>query len=70
MILSGMLLPLDEGPRWMQALGTAGPLSHVVEAQRALFAGEFGTDAAHGLLAASTVAVMGQAVAVRAMHRG
>lgn len=70
MILSGMLLPLDEGPRWMQVLGAANPLSHVVEAQRALFAGEFGADAARGLLAAAAVAVVGLAVAVRAMRRG
>lgn len=70
MILSGMLLPLDEGPGWMQALGAANPLSHVVDAQRALFSGVFDGDAVRGLLAASAVAVVGLAVAVRAMRRG
>ena len=41
MILSGMLLPLETGPAWMQVAAKFNPLAYVVDAERALFAGEF-----------------------------
>ena len=40
LLLAGMLLPVDNGPDWLQALSKANPLTYVVDAQRALFAGD------------------------------
>jgi ABC-2 type transport system permease protein len=39
MLLSGVLLPMSLAPRWLRALAWVNPLSHVVDAQRALVAG-------------------------------
>ena len=41
LILSGMMLPLDAGPRWIQVLGAFNPLTYIVNAERALFSGTF-----------------------------
>jgi len=41
LILSGMMLPLEAGPRWIQVLGRFNPLTYIVDAERALFAGTF-----------------------------
>lgn len=69
MILSGMLLPLDAAPRWMQVLATANPLTYMVDAERALFNGVF-ADASvwQGALAASLLAALGLTVGIRAMR--
>lgn len=70
MILSGLLLPLDTGPRWMQVASTVNPLRWVVDAERALFAGDLAAPAVvWGLLAAAATAVLGLAVGVRAILR-
>ncbi|RZQ66075.1 ABC transporter permease [Amycolatopsis suaedae] len=70
LLLAGMLLPVDEGPRWLRVLSQLNPLTYVVDAQRALFAGEIftGTVGA-GLLSAAAVAVVGLLVGTRAMKR-
>ena len=70
MILSGMLLPLDDAPGWMDALSKANPLTHLVDAERMLFAGQV-TDAAVARGAVSAVAVMaiGLWVGIRAVSR-
>jgi ABC-2 type transport system permease protein len=39
LILSGMMLPLEAGPRWIQVLGLFNPLTYIVDAERALFSG-------------------------------
>lgn len=41
LILSGMMLPLEAGPRWMQVVAAFNPLTYIVNAERALFAGTF-----------------------------
>jgi ABC-2 type transport system permease protein len=41
LILSGMMLPLEAGPRWMQIAGRFNPLTYIVDAERALFSGTF-----------------------------
>jgi ABC-2 type transport system permease protein len=41
LILSGMMLPLEAGPRWMQIAGQFNPLTYIVNAERALFSGNF-----------------------------
>lgn len=41
-VLSGVFLPLESGPGWMQKAAEVNPITHIVEAERLLFAGEFG----------------------------
>lgn len=70
MILSGMLLPLDSGPGWMQVASRFNPLAYVVDAERALFSGELlSSTVAWGWLAALVTAAIGLAVGIRAMVR-
>lgn len=70
MLLSGMLLPLENGPGWMQALARFNPLAHVVAAERALFAGDIASAAVlWGWVAALATAGIGLAVGIRVMVR-
>ena len=70
LILSGTMLPLDNAPGWMQFLVDINPLGYVVDAERALFAGDFASPTVlHGGVAAVTVAAVGLGVGVRAMRR-
>ena len=41
LILSGMMLPLEAGPEWMQVVSRFNPLTYIVDAERALFSGTF-----------------------------
>jgi ABC-2 type transport system permease protein len=70
LLLAGVLLPIDDGPRWLQVAADLNPLSYVVDAERALFAGELpaGTVLA-GFAASAVVAALGLAVGVRTMNR-
>lgn len=68
MILSGILLPLDAAPAWMRVLSTANPLTHVVNAERDLFAGHLATaDVGWGILAALLTAALGILVGLRTL---
>jgi ABC-2 type transport system permease protein len=70
MILSGMLLPLETGPEWMQGLAKANPLAYVLDAERALFAGDVTTAAVGwGFVAAAATAAAGLVVGIRVMVR-
>ena len=70
LILSGMLLPLDAGPAWMQAVATVNPVNWIVQAERALLAGGFGEpEVLWGVVAALAVAAVGLLVGIRAMRR-
>ena len=70
MILSGILLPLETGPAWMRAVAQVNPLAFLVDAERALFAGELAsTDVAWGWIAALATAAAGLTVGVRSMVR-
>ena len=70
LILSGVLLPLDDGPAWMRAVATVNPINWVVQAERALFAGDLGAPVVlWGWVAALLLAAVGLAVGVRAMRR-
>ena len=70
LILSGMLLPLDAAPDWMRAVAAVNPVNWVVQAERALFAGDLGDiTVLWGWLAALAVAVVGLVVGVRAIRR-
>src|SRR3712207_4079510 len=70
LILSGMLLPLEAGPRWIQILGRFNPLTWIVDAERALFAGTF-ADPAIGwaVLAAVLTCLVGLWVGVKQVRR-
>ena len=68
LILSGTMLPLDDAPGWMKVLVNINPLHYVVEAERALFVGDFDTKTVlSGVIAALIVAVGGIAAGVRAI---
>ncbi|GIG88668.1 ABC transporter permease [Plantactinospora endophytica] len=70
MLLSGMLLPLDTGPGWMRVAAHFNPLAYLVDAERALFAGDLGsTTVLWGWVAALVTAAVGLTVGVRAMAR-
>lgn len=70
MILSGMLLPLDHGPQWMQVAAAFNPISYVVAAERALLSGDVASMAvAWGFVAAAVLAAIGLSVGIRAMRK-
>lgn len=70
MILSGMLLPIEQGPEWMQVAAAINPISHVVTATRALFAGDLASSAVMGGFAAAlALAAVGLWVGVSAIRR-
>ena len=70
LILSGMMLPLEAGPRWIQVVGAFNPLTYIVNAERALFAGSF-TDPAIPLavLAAVLTCAAGLLVGIKQVRR-
>lgn len=70
MILSGMLLPLDVAPGWMRVVAAVNPLNWVVQAARALLAGELGDIVVlWGWVAALALAAVGLWAGVRAIRR-
>ncbi|MVA75320.1 ABC transporter permease [Auraticoccus sp. F435] len=70
LILSGMMLPLETAPGWMQLASRFNPLTYLVEAERALFAGTFADPSVlWGLVAAAVTAVVGLTVGVRTITR-
>lgn len=70
MILSGMLLPLETGPEWMRTASRFNPLTYMVDAERALFAGNIADrDVLWGVVAAVLTAALGMAVGIRMMTR-
>ncbi|WP_370326726.1 ABC transporter permease [Euzebya sp.] len=69
LILSGTLLPLEAGPAWMRVAAQANPLTHLLDAERALFAGDLWSgDVLAGVIAAAATAVVGLAIGIRAMR--
>ncbi|WP_430783067.1 ABC transporter permease [Actinoplanes sp. G11-F43] len=70
LLLAGVLLPLDGGPGWLQALSKINPMTYVVSAERALFSGDvLSRTTVEGLAAAALMCALGLAVGVRAMRR-
>ncbi len=70
LILSGMMLPLETGPDWMQALSKANPLTYIVDAERVLFSGTFDDSAVvYGIIAAIVTAAVGLWVGVRTVTK-
>src|SRR3954452_10431994 len=69
LLLAGVLLPLQGAPGWLLFASHLDPLSYVVDAERALFAGTFPADTvAYGALASGLVAAVGLLVGLRAMR--
>jgi ABC-2 type transport system permease protein len=70
LLLAGMLLPIGAGPGWLQTLARVNPLTYVVDAERALFNGDFAAGTTGGaIVAALIVAALGLFVGTRAMQR-
>ncbi len=70
LFLSGLMLPLEMGPGWMQTVGRWNPLTYVVEAQRALFDGRLTEGVVlQGTASVVALAVVGLALGTRAMRR-
>lgn len=61
MLLSGILLPMSVGPRWLRTVANVNPFSHTVDAARAMFSGHFDTSQVYlgtGLTVAVAVVFM------------
>jgi ABC-2 type transport system permease protein len=60
LLLSGILIPMSYGPRWLQDVGNINPLTHVVTGARQLFAGHLwnGSVAIAVLICAGLAAAM------------
>jgi ABC-2 type transport system permease protein len=70
LILSGLLLPLDDAPAWMQVVATVNPVNWIVQAERALLSGAMADPVVlNGGIAAAALAVVGLVVGIRAMKR-
>jgi len=70
LILSGMMLPLEAGPRWMQIAGQFNPLTYIVNAERALFSGTFlDRSVPLAILAALITCALGLWIGVRQVAR-
>ena len=69
MILSGIMLPIEAGPEWMQVASRFNPLTYLVNAERELFAGSIGPATLYGLVAAVVTAIIGLVVGIRTISR-
>ena len=70
LLTAGVLLPVEGAPQWLEVVSTLNPMTYVVDAVRALFAGTFPVDVVvQGVLGAGVVAAAGLWVGVRAMRR-
>ncbi len=70
LLSAGVLLPLDAAPAWLTWSSRANPLTYVVDAARALFAGTYdGSVVLGGFVAAFVLLAVGLAVGIRRMQR-
>jgi ABC-2 type transport system permease protein len=70
MLLGGVLLPMEMAPDWLYAASRFNPLTYVVEAERALFLGNFASmEVVYGTLVVLAVLVVGLAVGVATIRR-
>ncbi len=70
LILSGMMLPLEAGPEWMQIASRFNPLTYIVDAERALFSGTFADSSVPlAILAALITCAVGLWVGVGQVRR-
>lgn len=70
LLLSGMLLPMELGPDWLQFLSAINPITYIVDAERALFNGEFtNISVLWGTISAVAITVVGLLLGTRGMRR-
>jgi ABC-2 type transport system permease protein len=70
LLLSGILLPMTLGPRWLQRIAALNPFSHIVDAARVAFNDRLGDSSlVIGLVCAAALAVAGLAIATRTFQR-
>ncbi len=70
LLLSGILLPMALAPEWLQTLSDINPLTHTVNAARALFNGEFGNpEVAIGVAVTAIAAVLAVLAGARSFSR-
>ena len=70
MLLGGVLLPMDLAPRWLYLASRCNPLTYLVEAERALFAGEVVlVTVLRGVLVAGGVALLGLWIGSRTIRK-
>src|SRR5580700_10374946 len=70
LLLSGVLLPLQLAPSWLQDVAKFNPLSYAVTAARDVFNGHGGDpDVIKGLLVMAAVAILGILIGARSFNR-
>ena len=70
LLLSGILLPMALAPEWLKTLSSLNPLTHAVDAARALFNGQWGNpEIAIGVGLTAILAVLSVALAARTFSR-
>jgi ABC-2 type transport system permease protein len=70
LLLSGILLPMALAPEWLRFLSTINPLTHAVDAVRALFNGQWAEpEIIIGTVVTGILAILGVWVASRAFTR-
>jgi ABC-2 type transport system permease protein len=70
LLLSGVLLPMSLAPDWLQRLSSINPLTHAVNASRALFNSDWGNpDIALGVGITTVFAVLAVWIGARAFSR-
>jgi ABC-2 type transport system permease protein len=70
LLLSGILLPMALAPDWLKFLSTINPLTHAVDAVRALFNGDWGNpEVAIGATITATLAVVAVWIGARTFSR-
>jgi ABC-2 type transport system permease protein len=70
MLLGGVLLPMQMAPDWLYIASRFNPLAYLVEAERALFAGQmFSMTVGWGVLVSIGVGALGLAVGSATIKR-
>ena len=70
LLLSGILLPMALAPDWLRFLSSLNPLTHAVDAARALFNGDWGNpEVAIGVSITTALAVLAVWIASRSFSR-
>jgi ABC-2 type transport system permease protein len=70
LLLSGVLLPMALAPDWLRFLSSLNPLTHAVDAARALFNGDWGNpEVAIGVSITTVLAIVAVWIASRAFSR-
>lgn len=70
LLLAGMMLPLEAGPEWMQAVSKFNPLTYIVDAERTLFSGTmWDSTVAWGVAAALVTCAVGLWVGIWKVKR-